>query len=525
MLSTSISRLLQPKYILTLICILLLFTRFYKIAEIPASVYWDEASIGYNAYSIAETGKDEWGEFMPINFKAFGEFKLPVYIYATAISIKFFGLNEFSIRLPAVLFSLGIILICYLLTKKISGNRDIGLISVFLLTISPWLFIFTRTGYEATAGLMFYLMAIYFFLQQAKNSLFLTFSILCFILSAYSYNSFRILSILVVPFLIYFIFRFHLKVNKQLIISLVLSIILIVISMLPIIGAYSKGEFTRLETVGIFDSHKKSFEIAKQFVANYIAHFDPKFLFFKGDINLRSQQNGFGQVYLLELPFLIIGMFSIIKRNSLVYSIPVFLFFIALVPAAITRESPHALRSIAAVPMISIISAIGIYTLFQKIKKKKIRCYFMGIIIVAFLGFFSFYFYRFIMYYNIESSAHWQYAYKKIFTNYVKEFDRFDHVEISDRYDHPYIFALFYLKYDPDKFRAEVKYNQSIRKATSLVANFDKFIFTDVDYYHLPKGKNLIFTHPTDKMDEIKPREIIFNPDNSIAAYVYEYTK
>src|SRR3989338_10517008 len=108
----------MKKYLLVLICLFFLITRLYKINEIPVSVYWDEASIGYNAYSIAQDGKDEWGEFLPLHFRAFGEFKLPVYIYTTAASVKLFGLNAFAVRLPSVIFSLGIVILTYFLAKS-----------------------------------------------------------------------------------------------------------------------------------------------------------------------------------------------------------------------------------------------------------------------------------------------------------------------------------------------------------------------------------------------------------------------
>src|SRR3990172_10586652 len=106
---------LKPSWILfVLICLLFLVTRLYKISEIPPSVYWDEASIGYNAYSIVQSGKDEWGEFLPLHFRAFGEFKLPVYIYSAAPFVKAIGLNAYAVRLPAVLYSLGTIILVYL---------------------------------------------------------------------------------------------------------------------------------------------------------------------------------------------------------------------------------------------------------------------------------------------------------------------------------------------------------------------------------------------------------------------------
>ena len=46
--------------ILFLILILGVFLRFWKLGQTPKGFYLDEAALGYNAYSIMETGKDEY---------------------------------------------------------------------------------------------------------------------------------------------------------------------------------------------------------------------------------------------------------------------------------------------------------------------------------------------------------------------------------------------------------------------------------------------------------------------------------
>ena len=97
---------MRNNLIFAFVLFLFLVSRIYKITGIPVSVYWDEASIGYNAYSIATDLKDEWGDKLPLHFRAFGEFKLPVYIYSVAVFVKAIGLNEHAVRLPAVLYSL-----------------------------------------------------------------------------------------------------------------------------------------------------------------------------------------------------------------------------------------------------------------------------------------------------------------------------------------------------------------------------------------------------------------------------------
>src|SRR3990167_416318 len=99
---------------LAAIVLLFLGTRLAKISEIPPSLYWDEASIGYNAYSVLQTGKDEWGETLPLHFRAFGEFKLPVYIYSVVIAEMFFGMSALAVRLPAVIYGLFSVLGMYL---------------------------------------------------------------------------------------------------------------------------------------------------------------------------------------------------------------------------------------------------------------------------------------------------------------------------------------------------------------------------------------------------------------------------
>src|SRR3989344_6801008 len=87
-----------------------LFIRVYLLSSVPAHLSWDEASIGYNAYSILESGIDETGKTFPLVFEAFGVQKLPGYIYLSVPFVKLFGLNELSVRLPSALFgALGVI--------------------------------------------------------------------------------------------------------------------------------------------------------------------------------------------------------------------------------------------------------------------------------------------------------------------------------------------------------------------------------------------------------------------------------
>ncbi len=72
-----------------------LFLHFYKLTSIPSGLNQDETSIGYNAYSVLTTGKDEYGKSYPIYFKSFGDEKLPVYIYQYPTRDEAYVVKEF----------------------------------------------------------------------------------------------------------------------------------------------------------------------------------------------------------------------------------------------------------------------------------------------------------------------------------------------------------------------------------------------------------------------------------------------
>src|SRR5512146_556963 len=106
--------------IVVLVVALAFFLRFYKVTVDPPSLNWDETSIGYNAYSILKTGHDEWGKFLPLHFKSYGEYKLPAQIYASIPGIAIFGLNEFGVRITPVVYGALTILFLFFLAKEIS---------------------------------------------------------------------------------------------------------------------------------------------------------------------------------------------------------------------------------------------------------------------------------------------------------------------------------------------------------------------------------------------------------------------
>lgn len=462
-----ITKLITNNILLLLILLLFLFSRLYNISEIPASLYWDEASIGYNAYSVLKTGKDEWGEFLPLHFRAFGEFKLPVYIYSVLLAEIVFGVSQLAVRIPAVIFGLFSVLGLYLLVLTISKNKTISLLSSLLFAVSPWFFIFSRTGYEATAGLAFFIYALYFLLLSQTKKWKIILSVILFILSAYSYNSFRLLTLLFLgPYMIFYGLRVIKKKDKNGGLLLLLSAGLLFLSFVPIYKLYLRDAgLGRLQTVGITDNGKS---VSLNIISNYLANYSLSFLFSKGDSNPRSQIPGSPQLFPIDAVFILLGLIYIFKNKDRKHLFILIALVLAPIPAAITKEAPHALRSILMAPIFAVVAAMGIYSLLGYVKKYRKLA--LAVIVFIYLDFFGSYFYQFITRYNGLSSSDWQYPYKEIFANQKSG-------TVTDEYGQPYIFALFYTKTDPKVFLETKQLNPVADWGFSTVKSFGEFQF------------------------------------------------
>ena len=151
------------------------FLRFYQLGSNPPSLDWDEASLGYNAYSILKTGMDEYGNVLPLSIRSFDDYKPPLYVYLTIPSIAVFGLSEFAIRFPSAFLGLLTVVVTYFFVRESfsefgHGKREsIALFSMFFMAISPWSLQFSRAAFEGNIGLFFLVTGLYLFLVGIKN--------------------------------------------------------------------------------------------------------------------------------------------------------------------------------------------------------------------------------------------------------------------------------------------------------------------------------------------------------------------
>ena len=119
-----------------------------NIRNNPPGDYIDESSISFNAHLIAQTGKDEQGESFPLFFRAFGEYKNPIYIYLLAALYRITGPSILTARLFSAFLLYLSALVMGLLAARLSGRREIGLFILVTALLTPWFFELSRSVLE-----------------------------------------------------------------------------------------------------------------------------------------------------------------------------------------------------------------------------------------------------------------------------------------------------------------------------------------------------------------------------------------
>ncbi len=459
------------KKILFLLIIILAFSlRFFRLGENPPSLYWDEASLGYNAYTIATSLHDEHGEFLPLaRFIAFGDYKPPGYIYAAVPAILIFGLNEFSVRFPSMLAGLFMVIVTYYLTKELFANRKIALLASFLLGVSVWSVQFSRAAFEANLAAFYNLAGIYLFIVARRIKWLILPSLIFFILSFYTFNANRIIAPLMLLGLSIIYYK-NLWANKK---WLLFSVFISFMLLLPSISyLQSRESKLRFQEVSIFNNlepievsngriavdgntwwnkiiHNRRLLFAGDFLKHYFDNFSGRFLFSHGDVNPRLHVQNMGELYVLELPFLMLGFYMLIRKKGKALAILILWMIVAPIPAATARETPHALRIASILPTYQIIIAYGLYSLVSILRKRFNTGIFSLFFVLCFLFSASIFYYlhNYYIHYPRDWSGEWQYGYKQMVNSVLEREKRYDQIYVTNSLGRPYIYFAFYKQF------------------------------------------------------------------------------
>jgi len=417
------------------------FLRFYHLGSNPPGLYVDEAALGYNAYSILETGRDEYGKILPLFFRSFADYKMPLYIYLSVLPIKLLGLNTFSVRCLSALSGTLSIFLIFGLVKLLfrEKNKGFWLTAAFVFSFLPWSVFMSRAAFEANLALFWLLLGVFLQLLsfEKDDCRYFFLAAFSYLLSAYSYHAERFLSPIIFLSLSFLWLRIDFR--KDRLVKLLPGMLVFLLLFLPQLWLFSSpaGQARIKALLG------SPGEI-KFLLARYTSYFSPRNLFFDPDPDLQRSYPQLSVFYSwMVIPFFL-GLFSFLRkpRDWRKWVIVLFLLFSPL-PAAFAGDPFSALRAYPLIFPLILIITLGIEQCWQKLKSAWLK------ILVVFLtigiSFFSLYRNSFILLPKERFSA-WSYGYKLLADQLLKKGEP---VLIDDPLGSSYIELLFFEQYPP----------------------------------------------------------------------------
>jgi 4-amino-4-deoxy-L-arabinose transferase-like glycosyltransferase len=514
--------------ILSFIIVLAAVLRIWGIGQYPVGLNADEAAIGYNAYSLLQTGKDEYGTWFPLAFKSFGDYKPGLYFYIVVPFVGLFGLNEFAVRLPSALLGIGTIILVYFLAKNLFKNSWVGITSAFLLAITPWHIAFSRGSWETNAATFFITLGIYLFIKKIGDPKYLFFSLLAFLVSMYIYQSPR----LVVPVLVLGLMGLYwrelfksVQANMKSLLMVVITLGVLTIPLgLQFVGGSGSARFSGLSFLSdpgpenrvnelrgehpnaggtaakIF--HNKITAYAPQFFSHYVDHFRGDFLFINGDPIIRNKVPETGQFYLITVPFLIIGLVGLLKFSSKTKWVILIWLLVSPMASSMTYQTPNAVRALTMVVPFVLIMGYGFYQVIAWFKNKNLQL----LMVVGLLIIFSFETVHFVESYFIHYPKRyplaWEYGFREMVGKLQQYEGSYPKIVITDRYDQPYILTLFYKaalaqeqgkQFNPAVYQSKLVLSERDKFNFGTVRSFDSYEFKEVKPEEVTESKNTLF--------------------------------
>jgi len=347
--------------------VLLLARNLYGLAESPPGMYIDEASIGYNAWSIAHFGLDEHGHSWPLFFQAFGEYKNPVYIYLLVPFVRIFGLTPAVVRTPAALLGL---ITCVAITAtmwRLTKSRPLALICLLICAFTPWLVQESRLGFEVISMVAFMSVALYCTVRAGQGSAWWFLAAgFAFAVAAFGYTSGRVEAVILA---VAVAVCYGLARRRGWWLTLIP--VAAAVALLLIWNAAHPGALTsRLDLISITAGGRSFIDVVRGFIGNYGAQIGFSFLFTNGDANLRHNTGFSGELMLVTAPFLLWGLiYSGWKWREPFHSFCIIGFLAAPAAAAVTTDNiPHSLRAASMIPFAITLAVIGFQQVLGALK-------------------------------------------------------------------------------------------------------------------------------------------------------------
>ena len=487
---------------LLLILLLAAALRIYDIGGNPKSMYGDEVTLVYDAYSLFITGQDQKGESWPLFF-SMGGGRPPAYIYATIPFTAIFGPSAEAARATSVLSGIGIVFLIYLITRKLVSEK-IALLAALIASVTPWELNLSRGGFESHFALFLVLLGLYFMLLAKKNQIFYLLSSIFFALSIQSYLTFVLTIPLFILLLIFFLRGRRLRISPILILSILILTASFWFSINTSISRGSKDRFGNLfiynqpqlqslvsdkvtkervftplskELNPIF--HNRYIEFTSLFFQNYVENFGVDFLILNGDGNPRHNPTNMGQIYWVGFPLLALGIIFLGRGNRRnLYFLSGWLLIAPIASSLVGH--PHAIRASFMLPPLIILIACGLYLLLglsgRKAKLLK------SALLILFLIQLPVFVYRFYVLSPNLNTSFWSYSAKVASDAAVESKNKYEHIILSASIPDMEFAYPAYAKIEPKDVQAQ-------NRGKAKIGEFEFLKYGNVYIGSIPPGR------------------------------------
>ena len=400
-------------FAIVFIIALAIFTRLFKLTEVPVGLHDDEAAMAYDAFSLAHWRVNRQMMHLPVYLPNYGGGQSALYAYVDAFFILIFGLNTFIIRLPAALFSLAVVLFGGLIMKDIYGKKT-GILAGLLLAIFPYFICQGRFGLDCNLFLGTAVISFFLLLLAIKKQKILWWLLagLSFGITLYSYA----LSWIVVPILLLLTFIYLLWLKKITFTQLLsffgpFLILALPLFLFVLINTFDFDPiFTRFFYIPKLNSFRSD-EFNINDISPRLLDLPRSLLYISNQDNFESFMTGW-TLYAWSLPFLIFGLIGVVKKSFFAIknkkftpeSLVVFWMISELILTVIQGSVLH--RHNSAFFPLAFCVIYGIRWFYQSLKPQWRNLYVSLVLTIYLISFGYFYYQYFIVFPNQGYQMH-----------------------------------------------------------------------------------------------------------------------
>lgn len=452
------------------------FVRLFAIGEFPNALNVDEASSGYDAFSLMKWGIDRGGNSYPVYLYAWGSGQSVLYSYLMIPIIAITGLTEYGIRLPMAITGVVSLYVFYYLIKNIFDNKKYGIIATAFFAICPWHIMKSRWGMECNIFPDLILLASLLLILglKKKNTLLQVLAFIVLAISSYSYGtSYLFLPVFVLGTLGYLIYKKELTIKKSVIYLLTMFVICIPIIIYIFINTFGLEQITIGKVtipkllVNRYDEVSTVFSgnIFENCVNNLLETL--KILILQNDKLEWNAIPQYGLFYLISIVFFIIGMCACIKKykeNN--FNQIMNIWMIAAIVLCAFCEANINRINIIMIPCIYYI-AVGLFEFLTK--HEQLTICLVVIYAVLFVEFMYSYVNKdYNNYYTFTSGV-------EDIVDYCKTLD-VDNIYCKYSFKEPFIYFMFYGQEDVNEYLNTVEYFEEGRTFENI-RSFGKYKF------------------------------------------------